>query len=113
MRIGAPGWMIAAAEPRCDTARPPARRTTTTNIRTMRAMDPCSPNSKTAAPGGTRVALRVNVAMSRGSIGPHVARTWEEHVGDRDSVVKELVYHRQVIPSVERNAQKIAMIDGP
>ena len=34
-------------------------------------------------------------------------------MGDRDSVVKELVYHRQLIPSVQRNPQKIAMIDGP
>jgi long-chain acyl-CoA synthetase len=32
---------------------------------------------------------------------------------DRDRVVKELVYHRQVIPSVERNATKTALIDGP
>ncbi len=34
-------------------------------------------------------------------------------MGDRDSVVKELVYHRQVIPSIARNATKVAMIDGP
>ncbi|MEX0874459.1 MAG: long-chain-fatty-acid--CoA ligase [Actinomycetota bacterium] len=34
-------------------------------------------------------------------------------MGDRDLVVKELVYHRQLIPSVARNATKTAMIDGP
>ncbi len=34
-------------------------------------------------------------------------------MGDRDQVVKELVYHRQLIPSVERHGSKIAMIDGP
>jgi len=33
-------------------------------------------------------------------------------MGDRDLVVKELVYHRQLLPAVERFATKTAMIDG-
>ncbi len=33
-------------------------------------------------------------------------------MGDRDLVVKELVYHRQLIPCVERYPTKTAMIDG-
>jgi len=34
-------------------------------------------------------------------------------MGDREQVVKELVYHRQFLPAVERHATKIAMVDGP
>ena len=34
-------------------------------------------------------------------------------MGDRDQVIKELVYHRQLIPAVERNGSKIALVDGP
>jgi long-chain acyl-CoA synthetase len=34
-------------------------------------------------------------------------------MADRDLVVKELVYHRQLLPAVERFATKTAMIDGP
>ena len=33
-------------------------------------------------------------------------------MGDRQNVVKELVYHRQFLPAVERFPSKIAMIDG-